>query len=453
MRRSSARQLVAAWPAYARRSRSAASLSLGAVALVGCGRVAFDPLGDRDAGVDAVACTDVLCLDPTFAGDGIATLDVGGVDNVEFAYRALAVLPDDRLVIGGAGGVPGALNLVALRLTAAGAIDPTFGTAGIASIDAGGTDERAIGVALDSQGRILLAGATGPTVVAGVLARLSPDGQLDPTLDGDGVIVNDANASGPVAFNGVTVDDSGRLVIAGQANGGDFDWIILRMLDDGTLDGTLGGSGLSSVDLGNRDQFGTLAAATSAGILVVGQTFNGASFDGALYRATETGAPDSTFGTGGVAQPDLGDSERYFVAALDASGRIVAGGQARGIDDDMLIMRFTSAGIADAGFGAAAIVRIDRGAGENVRGIVVLPDGRIAFAGHREVAGERVAVIGLVEPGGAVIDVRDVDLAPGDDEIQDLEIDHHGRLVALGSVDDAADPASTDFAIARFIVP
>lgn len=98
------------------------------------------------------------------------------------------------------------------------------------------------------------------------------------------------------------------------------------------------------------------------------------------------------------------------------------------------------------------IVRRTVTAERNVRGIVVLPDGRIACAGQRDDAGTVASVIALVEPTGAVIDVRDVDLG-GDDAIHDLELDHHGRLVALGSVDDVADPAITDFVIARFIVP
>ncbi|NVB83748.1 MAG: hypothetical protein HOV81_35565, partial [Kofleriaceae bacterium] len=152
----------------------------------GCGRIAFDP--DRDASVDGLSCADVYCLDPSLGGDGIVSVDVGGVDNLNFGYRALAVLPDDGLVIAGQGGSPGATDLVAVQLTEAGSRDASFGVGGVASVDAGGTDERAISVALAPDGRILLAGATGPTTLAGVIARLRPDGQLDPTFDGDGTL-------------------------------------------------------------------------------------------------------------------------------------------------------------------------------------------------------------------------------------------------------------------------
>ncbi|NVB84885.1 MAG: hypothetical protein HOV81_41325, partial [Kofleriaceae bacterium] len=238
-----------------------------------------------------------------------------------------------------------------------------------------------------------------------------------------------------------------------QAFNGNFNWIIERRLDDGQRDNTFSGSGLASVDMGNKDQFGTLGAVTTAGILVVGQSFNGASFDGTLLRLKPDGFPDGTFGTSGLASTDLGDTDRYFAAVLDTSGRVVSGGQARATDDDLLITRHTPAGTPDPSFGTAGIVRIDRGPDENVRAIAILPDGRIVAAGYRDNAGETISVIALLDSAGTVLDVRDVDLGPGDDAIQDLQIDHHGRLVALGSVDDSVDPTITDFVIARFVVP
>src|SRR6185436_13818934 len=70
--------------------------------------------------------------DPSFDGDGTAGVDLGPGEDVAFA---VAVQPDGRIVAGGATGSPS--NAVFVRLARTGAIDRTFGLAGVREIDAG----------------------------------------------------------------------------------------------------------------------------------------------------------------------------------------------------------------------------------------------------------------------------------------------------------------------------
>ena len=113
-------------------------------------------------------------LDPTFDTDGHVSLDSGGDERP----TGLAVQPDGRIVVAGnTDNAPHSDAAVVWRLTSVGALDTTFDTDGAAAVDSGGF-ARADAVALQPDGKILLAGTTklgaGPLVAA--VWRLLPDG-------------------------------------------------------------------------------------------------------------------------------------------------------------------------------------------------------------------------------------------------------------------------------------
>ena len=130
-------------------------------------------------------------LDTTFATSGIA---LSGQPN-DAAADAIAVQPDDRVVVAGYT-TPGAHPLLTVwRLTADGALDSTFGTGGVAafSFASGG---RASSVALQADGRIVVSGVVYPLgQVNMVVFRLMPDGTLDTSFGSGGLIVSTSSTS------------------------------------------------------------------------------------------------------------------------------------------------------------------------------------------------------------------------------------------------------------------
>jgi uncharacterized delta-60 repeat protein len=133
--------------------------------------VAFTPTGypvvvgssDNDVAVLRVA-NDALQLDASFsAPDGQGVFDLGGTD----IGTSVVVQPDGRIVIGATrSGVP-----TVMRLTIDGVPDTTFNTAGqqVLPVTAGGT--ATVGVALQANGRIVVAGTTSGGT-DGVVARV-----------------------------------------------------------------------------------------------------------------------------------------------------------------------------------------------------------------------------------------------------------------------------------------
>src|SRR5919197_1494288 len=101
---------------------------------------------------------------------------------------------------------------------AAGELDPTFDGDGKV-LTAFGTNQvdSANAVAIQADGKIVAAGEsnTGANPPNFALARYNPDGSLDPSFDGDGKVLTDFGADDRAA--GVAIQADGRVVAAGAS--------------------------------------------------------------------------------------------------------------------------------------------------------------------------------------------------------------------------------------------
>ena len=125
--------------------------------------------------------------DRTFGGDGKVTVDLaGGYDQAD----AVAVLPDGKIMVAGTRSVGMAERFMALRLTRNGHLDHTFGGGdGFVTTGFGNTHSSAYDLAVLSDGRFVLCGATtGSAQPVVALARYHPDGGLDPSFGNHGLV-------------------------------------------------------------------------------------------------------------------------------------------------------------------------------------------------------------------------------------------------------------------------
>ena len=107
-------------------------------------------------------------LDPSFADDGVVTLD-----NVNGIFYDAAVLPGGKiLAVGSADGSPGNRDVYLARFNPNGTLDTTFGGGdGQVFADFGTSSDGAARVAVRSDGKFIVHG--------NVLARFNPSGTLD----------------------------------------------------------------------------------------------------------------------------------------------------------------------------------------------------------------------------------------------------------------------------------
>lgn len=257
-------------------------------------------------------------LDTTFDTDGIAVADSGGYDE----GAAVVIDGSGNIVVAGGGaylGVGGD-EMTIWRFMDTGALDLTFNTTGYASYGAPAGNEFARGIALDGT-TVVTAGTSGGAGSAdGVMAlwRFSDTGAIDSTFATAGVATYDGGA-GEDRGSAVAVDADGRYVVAGFVNpaGAGEDIAVWRFNADGTPDTTFGTNGMVTFDGPDSgwDEAGGIALQPGTGsdykILVAGYATNASNeLQMVLVRFDADGTLDTTFNDTG-----------YILGGEDAGGK------------------------------------------------------------------------------------------------------------------------------------
>lgn len=245
-------------------------------------------------------------LDPTFGDGGRVTVSVGAGPS-EIA-NAVVLMPDGRVIAAGhvfGSGLPDAVAVV--RLLPDGAPDPSFGRNGRVSFDAAGINGQASAVLVQPDGRVVVAGrVVRPDIVEWrpFVARLTADGRLDDSFGADGLVTPYDEYGG---VHALALDDGGRIVAIGSAgtDGPHRVWAA-RLLPSGAPDESFGTGGLAGLADGPDAPTSLAAVAVdpSGRIVAAGRAPTGYYSNGDVLalRLTPDGAPDPSFGTGGRAR-------------------------------------------------------------------------------------------------------------------------------------------------------
>jgi uncharacterized delta-60 repeat protein len=317
-------------------------------------------------------------LDRGFGTDGIVTTDLGGADDQAFDA---ALLPDGGIVVAGRTDAAGVLKSAfgVVRYLADGTPDPGFGTSGIVEQGFSGRGAGANALAVQPDGKILVAGfAFGASGIDSdfALVRLDPDGTLDPSFGKGGIVTTNLGTAGDDA-RAVVVQPDGRIVVAGSA---DEDIALARYLPDGTLDTTFGHGGSTITDLGSDDVANGVALTPSGEILIAGYTLGaGINRDFLLGRYRADGTLLRTVKTDVSGGDDFAED-----LVVDDRGRIVLVGRATSSTIlDMALVRYLPDGTLDTSFDGDGILTADfHGRGEFGQDVALDPEGRIVAAGY-----------------------------------------------------------------------
>lgn len=216
--------------------------------------------------------------DPAFGQAGRAVIAVPSGN----AAVSAAVNGTSAVAAGGSNG-----DFAVGQVNAAGVPAPGFGSdAGIAIAKPGPGDDMAWGVAALPDGRIVVGGSKSQSSVRSpifAVARLMPDGALDPSFAGTGIAAFDFDNGGTWKeveedLRGLVVDSRGRVVVAGgvlekpQMGPPLYRAVLARVKEDGTLDPLFGAGGrVTFTDVPqNRLRATALARAANGSLLVAG---------------------------------------------------------------------------------------------------------------------------------------------------------------------------------------
>jgi uncharacterized delta-60 repeat protein len=168
-------------------------------------------------------------LDGTFGSGGRQVIrSFGGNDQAQAVVRQQS---DGRIIVAGYTNATGTNDFAVARLNTDGSLDISFDIDGRVIISGFGGDDRAQAVDVQSDGKIVLAGYTN---VSGnndfAVARLNPNGSLDATFDGDGRVITHS-LNGDDRALAVALQSDGNIVAAGYSNGaGTNDVAVARYL-------------------------------------------------------------------------------------------------------------------------------------------------------------------------------------------------------------------------------
>ena len=293
-------------------------------------------------------------LDPSFGIGGIVDTNVA----VDWQVWNIALQPDGKILITSSivDGLQSKLAVV--RYLTDGSLDITFGGDGVAEATIGAETSEGYDVAVHSDGKIVVAGRSVESVYfSATTVRFMPDGSLDNSFSGDGIIQWTAN--GDETVRSVAIQPDGKVLVAGALfNPLFYDAFILRYNVDGTPDNTFGTAGSVIMDLGGTvDEFTRILLRPGGKILLTGNTGSSAPFRLPIaVQLNSDGTPDLAFGTNGVTSVLMSADAICFGSLLQSTGEVVMTATVFATDNvEPALIRLTAAGQLDATFGTGGI--------------------------------------------------------------------------------------------------
>jgi uncharacterized delta-60 repeat protein len=368
-------------------------------------------------------------LDTTFGAgnsdgspDGVVSISLGDGDDEGVG---IVVQTDGKIVVVGTStSISGdaSSNIALARLTTAGVLDSTFGTAndgspdGVVNLSLGTGNDVATGLTLQADGKIVVVGTNTENESSNVaIARLNTDGALDTsfgagTTDGtpDGVVSVSLGAGNDIG-SAVAVQADGKIVVAGTSTsvgGSSSNIVLLRLSANGALDSTFGTAndgtpdGVVNLSLGDgNDVANALKIQADGKIVVVGTTESAGSSNIAVARLNTDGSLDTAFGKSDDGTPDgvvslsLGSGNDVARAmAIQGDGKIViaATTSSTGTTSNAVVVRLKADGSLDSTFGQSndgtpdGVVNLSVGDGNDFgKAVILQADGKIVLAGDR----------------------------------------------------------------------
>lgn len=468
-----------------------ASLMLALGLLLGplaCGGLEPEELGSKSS-ASVHNDTDIMTLrvdsrgrlDPGWGDSGVTLSDLRP-GNYDEAYAAV-LDPGGRLVVAGTtkAGMAGDTVFAVARYTSRGRLDSSFGSGGkVFTNFSSTTKEQPAAVAVDSRGRIVVAGhgvrttssSTNPNGRQILVARYNSDGSPDGSFGSSGKVRTNFVSADSERAVAVLVDASDRIVVVGHASitTGGHQLLLVRYRVNGTRDSSFDHDGKVLTGFSSAPYAWARAAAMDAAgkIVVVGDGEYHGQQVLTLARYRTNGALDSSFNrvAGLVATPGLGGatprdvrgkqisrlfSSRHTTASallIDSAGRYVVAGQvfsghyATG-SSRLMLVRYHADGRLDYSFNGkgVSITNFISTAYERVTAAGLDPSGRIVLAGLnvRDTPSQRNVLLARVNANGQ----RDrtfgsdgkvrLNLTTNSEEAAALALDSSGRPLVVGT--------------------
>lgn len=300
----------------------------------------------------------------------------------------VAIQPDGKIVVGGYIYANTSADYLIARYDSTGVLDPNFGTGGFTTIDfIGATEDRAFSLALQPDGKIVLAGSREGGGKEISLMRFQTNGMPDNTFGYSGQVVTDIPLFNSQEALAIALQVDGKLVITGWAMNfsNSKETFVARFKSDGDPDSTFNSDGFIVPQFNTSGDEGHAVLVQQDGkILVSGQSYDSLTLNEAmLLRFDSAGNPDNTFNGTGIVLHDIANKDNWSNSIIQQpDGKIVSIGVSYNTSHDLSVTRFNVDGTVDLLFGNSGTVNVDV-ANDDDFGLaaVIQPDQKIVVTG------------------------------------------------------------------------
>ncbi len=175
-------------------------------------------------------------LDASFDGDGRVITSLGSYSFTGAA--AVALQTDGKIIAAGhSGSTHSTADFALVRYNADGSLDASFDGDGRVITAVSSSFDGAFAVAVQTDGKIVAAGNTQGNMMA--VVRYNINGSLDTSFDGDGIVLTPGFDDDYAAS--VVIQSNGKIVAAGTI---DPNFALVRYNPNGSLDTSFGGDGI-----------------------------------------------------------------------------------------------------------------------------------------------------------------------------------------------------------------
>jgi uncharacterized delta-60 repeat protein len=228
-------------------------------------------------------------FDPTFGSDGIQTIAVSTYDYA----TDVTVQPDGKILISGYTEE----DIFVIRLHPDGSTDNSWGGDGVTITNVTTTWDRLHKIKCQPDGKVVVAGYCGTNVNDLVVVRYHANGTLDSTFGTGGKFIFDFNGNLD-RIEGLALQPDGKIVIAGSGTViGQSEGFVMRLTTYGALDPTFNATGIIPLE-----KEGQGVAVRSDGKILCASSYND---EGGVYAFNQDGSPDASFGVNGFASSGL----------------------------------------------------------------------------------------------------------------------------------------------------
>jgi serralysin len=208
-------------------------------------------------------------------------------------------------------------------------------------------------------------------------------GALDSAFGGDGKVTTNF-ANGFAGASAVAIQTNGKIVAVGVTKGTRGQFALARYNPNGTLDTSFGGDGRVTTNFTTGKDFALGVAIQANGKIVAAGGARGTGGRFALARYNANGTLDTSFGGDGRVTTNFspGDDVASGVA-IQANGRIVAAGTAYSNCgcNRFALARYNTNGTLDTSFGGTGRVDTSFRFGARVNAVAIHANGKLVVAG------------------------------------------------------------------------